>query len=315
MLYTDAMKNHPSATASQAISTPAPATQLTPQNEAVDPSNIWHQTNWDQAAAATALRRAIQSSPARILGTQESPIEIDSDLTTKPTNRMLFPSPRKEGEFKSLEDGPQNKDISIKDAQPAAAPASGSPPTELPEYIQTDKENLPPPIEDDDLAHLFEDFQPTTPGKPSPATTRFIAALLKTPTPNSKRTHSTPRTRRSENSHADDPLLTPMTVHLHKLLTDGTESPLRDITSDMNMPLDFSEYLDATDLDFPIHGGDRELDWTDLPMPSSPPNLESSGNIIDFEFLDSEVPGGSDFGIWEDGSAGPAEAKEAEAVC
>ena len=106
-----------------------------------------------------------------------------------------------------------------------------------------------------------------------------------------------------------------MTVHLHKLLTDGTESPLRDITSDMNMPLDFSEYLDATDLDFPIHGGDRELDWTDLPMPSSPPNLESSGNIIDFEFLDSEVPGGSDFGIWEDGSAGPAEAKEAEAVC
>jgi hypothetical protein len=374
MLYTDPIppQTNPSATVSQVTSTPAPAgsvhvnaSQLTSQNGALDPGNVWHQTNWDQAAAATALRRAIQSSPARILGTQESPIEIDPDLTPKPTNRLLFPSPRKEGEFKSLEDVPQdNKNISIKDAQPSAAPANGSSATnkpvkpnestELPEDNQTDKENLPPPIEDDDLAHLFEDFQPTTPGKPSPATANFIAALLKTPTPNSKRTHSTPRTRRSENSqnsHADDPLLntpsritrsvtralkaltpakstpkhgtttvdqstllTPMTAHLHKLLTDGIESPLRDMASDMSMPLDFSEYLDTTDLEFPMQGGSREIDWTDLPMPSSPPNLGASDSMIDFEFLGSEIPGGSEFGIWEDGSAGPAEVKEGEAV-
>ena len=63
------------------------------------------------------------------------------------------------------------------------------------------------------------------------------------------------------------------------------------------MPLDFSEYLDTTDLDFPTQSGNREIDWTDLPMPSSPPRLGASGNMIDFEFLGSEVPGGSEFDI------------------
>jgi hypothetical protein len=374
MLYTDPIppQNHPSTAAPQINSTPAPAgsayvnaIQSTPQGGVLNSGNGWHQTNWDKVEADAALRRAIQSSPARILGTQESPIEIDLDLTPKPTNRLLFPSPRKEGEFKSLEDGPRNnKDISIKDVQLTPAPANESSitnkpdkpneSTELPEDNQMDKENLPPPIEDDDLAHLFEDFQPTTPGKPSPATAQFISTLLKTPTPNSKRTNSTPCTRRSENSqnsHSDDPLLntpsritrsvtralkaltpvkstpqhettavdpstllTPMTAHLHKLLTDGIESPLRDMTSDLNIPLDFSEYLDTTDLDFPTQGGSGEIDWTDLPIPSSPPRLGTSGNMIDFEFLGSELPGGSDFRIWEDGSAGSAEAKEGDAA-
>ena len=377
MLYTDpiSVQNHPSTAAPQITSTPTPAgsvdvtaIQMTPQNGILDSGNDWHQTNWDQASADAALRRAIQSSPARILGTQESPIEIDPDLTPKPTNRLLFPSPRKEGEFKSLEDEPRNnKDISINNVQPTAstiAPANGSSitnkpgkpneSTELTEDSQMDKENLPPPIEDDDLAHLFEDFHPTTPSKTSPATAHFLAALLKTPTPNSKRTNSTPCTRRNENSqnsHIDDPLLntpsritrsvtralkaltparstphheatavdpstllTPMTAHLHKLLTDGIESPLRDMTSDLNMPLDFSEYLDTTDLDFPTQGGSRDIDWTDLHIPSSPPRLGTSGNIMDFEFLGSELPGGSEFGIWEDGSAEPTEVKEGDAI-
>lgn len=85
------------------------------------------------------------------------------------------------------------------------------------------------------------------------------------------------------------------------------------MTSDMNMPIDFSEYLDTTDLEFPTHDGSREIDWADLPMPSSPPNLGASGSMIDFEILGSEVLGGSEFGIWEDGSAGPM-MKEEETV-
>ena len=372
MLYTDPIppQNHLSTTIPQVASTPAPAgsahvniDQSIPQNGASDPNDVCKQTNWDPATAATALRRAIQSSPARILGTQQSPIEIDPDLTPKPTNRLLFPSPRKEGEFKSLDRQRNNKDVSVRDAQPEVVSPNGPSATnepakpnesiEVPEDSYTDKENLPPPIEDDDLAHLFEDFHPATPGKPSPATARFIAALLKTPTSSSKRMYSTPRTRRSENSkngHVDDSLLntpsritrsvtralkaltptkstpkseptaadpstfTPMTAHLHKLLTDGIESPLRDMTSDLNVPFDFSEYLNATDLEFPTQDGSREIDWTDLPMPSSPPRLGTSCDMIDFEFLGSEVPGGSEFGIWEDGTAGPAEVKEGEAI-
>ena len=86
------------------------------------------------------------------------------------------------------------------------------------------------------------------------------------------------------------------------------------MTSDLNVPFDFSEYLNATDLEFPTQDGSREIDWTDLPMPSSPPRLGANGDMIDFEFLGSEVPGGSEFGIWEDGTAGPAEVKEEEAI-
>lgn len=52
--------------------------------------------------AQAALRRAIQSSPAGIRGSQKSPINIDPDLTPRPTRRLLFPSPRKDGVTKSL---------------------------------------------------------------------------------------------------------------------------------------------------------------------------------------------------------------------
>lgn len=56
----------------------------------------------DPEVAQAALRRAIQSSPAGIRGSQRSPINIDPDLTPRPTRRLLFPSPRKDGEAKSL---------------------------------------------------------------------------------------------------------------------------------------------------------------------------------------------------------------------
>lgn len=62
-------------------------------------------SNLDGAQAA--LRRAIQSSPAGVRGSQKSPINIDADLTPRPTRRLLFPSPRKEGEAKSLEVKPK----------------------------------------------------------------------------------------------------------------------------------------------------------------------------------------------------------------
>lgn len=55
-----------------------------------------------QEAAAVAFQRAIQSSPAGLRGSKASPIDLDPDLTPKPTRRLLFPSPRKEGEMKSL---------------------------------------------------------------------------------------------------------------------------------------------------------------------------------------------------------------------
>ncbi|KAF1945870.1 hypothetical protein EJ02DRAFT_431112 [Clathrospora elynae] len=52
--------------------------------------------------AQAAFQRAIQSSPAGLRGSRNSPINIDPDLTPKPTRRLLFPSPRHRGEDKSL---------------------------------------------------------------------------------------------------------------------------------------------------------------------------------------------------------------------
>jgi hypothetical protein len=68
------------------------------------------------SAEFTALQKAIQSSPARILAPAPTPPQqqqpnteaaesqtTNEVITPRPTRRLLFPSPRKDGEFKSLE--------------------------------------------------------------------------------------------------------------------------------------------------------------------------------------------------------------------
>lgn len=61
---------------------------------------------WDADELEMALEKAIASSPARNLGSATSPIEIPEE-SPNPTRRLLFPSPRKDGEFKSLADPPE----------------------------------------------------------------------------------------------------------------------------------------------------------------------------------------------------------------
>lgn len=53
--------------------------------------------------AEAALQRAIQSSPAGFRKSKDSSVDVGSDLTPRPTRRLLFPSPRKNGEIKSLD--------------------------------------------------------------------------------------------------------------------------------------------------------------------------------------------------------------------
>ncbi|KAH8722697.1 hypothetical protein GQ44DRAFT_657937 [Phaeosphaeriaceae sp. PMI808] len=59
-----------------------------------------------KGAAEEALRRAVQSSPVGLRGSKHSPIDIEPDLTPKPTRRLLFPSPNKEGKAKSTSPNP-----------------------------------------------------------------------------------------------------------------------------------------------------------------------------------------------------------------
>ena len=162
------------------------------------------QEDWNASQLDAALARAVQSSPVRYQGSQQSPIEID-ELTPRPTRRLLFPSPRRDGEVKSLDD---NGQVSLKSMPPLGkglmekqtlSPKAGmefdfdASNTNVFEAFTFDKENMAPGIgmEDDDLAHLFEGSPSAlfkTPKKtPSKPTLKSLQHLMKTPTPSSRK--------------------------------------------------------------------------------------------------------------------------------
>ncbi|KFY12560.1 hypothetical protein V492_03809, partial [Pseudogymnoascus sp. VKM F-4246] len=71
-------------------------------------------------AAAASLRRAIQSSPARWMGTtRHTPIEVEDELGA--TRRLLFPSPRKDDSPKSLGDLPASYSVDFAQPPPPGA--------------------------------------------------------------------------------------------------------------------------------------------------------------------------------------------------
>jgi len=151
-----------------------------------------------------ALTRQVQSSPVPFNGSQQSPIEVD--MTPKPTRRLLFPSPRRDGEVKSLDD---NGQASLKATPPSGKgsveksswPLKGgitfeSTDVNIFEAFTFDKENVAPDMEmDDELAHLFQGSPTTlfrTPCKTAsktmtPRSHHRPNPLLKTPTPASRR--------------------------------------------------------------------------------------------------------------------------------
>ena len=204
---------------------------------------------WDDTFAAAALKRAIQSSPARLLGSQQSPIEVGDDLTPKPTRRLLFPSPRREGEMKTLD----GNDTSPTD-RPSKSTSIDSNPLVTIDDMQSDKENCPPPLEaDDELNNIFQDINfplPKTPEKKSRSPHSSSNNSFKTPTPASRRNRhhlsptalralrSTPSSTNSKlqqtllspsQSAAHHQELTPFTAQLNALLasSDPVASPGR----------------------------------------------------------------------------------------
>ena len=179
------------------------------------------QPQWNASQLDAALAREVQSSPARLQGSQQSPIEV-ADLTPKPTRRLLFPSPRREGEVRSLDD---NAQVSLKAMPPYSTPGKvlkdgveisfDQTDASIFEAFTFDKENLAPgmfdtEIGDEDLARLFENGSPTTlfktpfktprksprlnGSRTTPRSLRQLSHLLKTPTPgrSSKRKPLTP---------------------------------------------------------------------------------------------------------------------------
>ncbi|KAK5687206.1 hypothetical protein LTS10_001344 [Elasticomyces elasticus] len=165
-----------------------------------------------------ALSRAVQSSPVPFRGSQASPIEIGDITPDRPTRRLLFPSPRRSGEVKSLDD---NGQASLNATPPAGKGFASKPSSLLKVGVPAentdvsvfdaftfDKENMEPDL-DDDLMQLFEGSPSAasktpckTPGM-TPRSQHQFDQLLKTPTPASrKRKPLTPNANAVNNASA-----------------------------------------------------------------------------------------------------------------
>jgi hypothetical protein len=235
----------------------------------------------DAAAAEAALLRAIQSSPVRFHGTKYSPIELETELTPRPTRRILFPSPRKDGEVRSLGNCPDKTSQIPKEV--ASDPTSENVASTLAQDNAEvlDKENCPPALdENDDLAHLFEDMANHL--QETPKSGHSCSDLLRTPTPKSGRQSGTPRRTQSDlaglttpSRSARGPLapVTPFTAQLNAIMSGG-------ITGSSPLQLQSINYSDLGIFNTPGRNTSaiQFNDWatddflsSDLPMPSSPP--------------------------------------------
>lgn len=247
-------------------------------------------------AASAALRRAIQSSPARWVGTQQSPIDVEDVGSTR---RLLFPSPRKDGSPKVL--GELETNVVQIEAE------GKSPKEQTAEAVN--KENCPPVVDANDAdAELLAMFQeemarPATPVQNAPAPNPFKTPTRPTPshrpvtrsisrsirsakspgqllmfaqhTPS--KTPSSSARRRSPRNHYTV-FESPFTASLNQLMSEANNpsSPSRHF----NMDLDFGNLPDLPMMDNNMQHNQGDLDFnmndffsTDMPMPSSPPKM------------------------------------------
>ena len=250
-------------------------------------------------AAPAALRRAIQSSPARWVGSRQSPIDAEDELGS--TRRLLFPSPRKDESPKVL--GEVQPNITQSTAE------HGSPKEQL--VGSPNKENCPPGISADHedaelLALVHEELaRPSTPVRTSQEPNPFKTPTRPTPshrpitrsvsksirsarsakspgqllpfgqqTPS--KTPSSMARRRSPRNHYTV-FESPFTATINQLMSEANDnlSP----TQQRNTDYDFSNFLDLPLMSHTTHRNDHpEVNWdlndffsTDIPMPSSPP--------------------------------------------
>ncbi|KAJ4401451.1 hypothetical protein N0V91_007885 [Didymella pomorum] len=342
-----------------------------------------------------ALQRAIQSSPAGFRRTKDASADLDTDLTPRPTRRLLFPSPRKNGEVKSLDFGQANSPtasqaandkekasegarcerckrlkrscdrqrpcgrcvssgIDADECVPAtmnapvykraptvpvdpallAAPTQGEAnPAPLSTTRQSkaaqgdksapisiddgeiDKENCPPPAEDDvldDLSYLFETpgMPKTTPKKGTPRRDDIFQDLLKTPTPGSRR--RLPLTPRRGADGAEEPLTPSRGIFTPRTMRPATAAPETPFTRQLNQMLsDAANSSPSQAIDFaafPVFGTpgrpgaqfsdmfNDEFLSSDMPASSSP----AKGGMFGLGFDLYEDPNTSSMGMWND---------------
>ncbi|KAL8703198.1 MAG: hypothetical protein Q9201_003617 [Fulgogasparrea decipioides] len=226
----------------------------------------------NRSSAATALQRAIQSSPVHPPSIQR----IDAggnDLTPKPTRRILFPSPTQSTQRQAA----QGKSDAIGSMKPYTSQISES----------ADKENLPPRRENEQqCTHdppLQRSVTPSsksrdmrfktpkrsmTPDRVPPTTGDFFSSAAKA----LLRPHSTPK-HSSTRPSMPQPLgeVSPFTAQINAILSDNNVSPTHSnfdfpyLPSLHNTPGRVRHDFDFSQFD------PQDLISTDGPMASSPP--------------------------------------------
>ncbi|KAL8737278.1 MAG: hypothetical protein Q9181_001832 [Wetmoreana brouardii] len=228
----------------------------------------------DRSSAATALQRAIQSSPVHPRSIQQINT-AGNDLTPKPTRRILFPSPTQSTQRHAT----QGKSGAISSMKRYTSEISES----------ADKENLPPRRENEQQSADDRPFQrsvtPTpssrsrdirfrtpkrsmTPDRVPPTTGDFFSSAAKA----LLRPHSTPK-HASTRPGMSQPLgeVSPFTAQINAILSDNNISPTHS-----NFDFPYLPSLHNTpgrvrhDFDFSQFDS-QDLISTDVPMASSPP--------------------------------------------
>ncbi|KAJ9638778.1 hypothetical protein H2199_006638 [Coniosporium tulheliwenetii] len=241
-----------------------------PRSSSVQPQRK-AQSKKAKTAASSALNRGIQSSPVgRVPGSEASPIEIMSP--EKNTTRLIFPSPRKDGEFKSLEGAPSVTPSPAKSQLPQVTPTAQEAGNPEPDQ---NKENCPPAInEPDEMAYLFDEGLINI--QMTPKTTRDYLDLMKTPSrsPLSSRINGSSGSKSaatalflpttpSRNAKSPAPAMTPYTAAITQLLG---KAPMADSPS---RNFDFKSFsVDDTGAQFNF--GDLEFGDLSGLMPTSP---------------------------------------------
>ncbi|KAJ8069101.1 hypothetical protein OCU04_002774 [Sclerotinia nivalis] len=250
-------------------------------------------------SASAALRRALQSSPAR--WTHNSHVEVGDEPEGDTTRRILFPSPRKDSSPKVLGEVTANVVQIAVDIHNAKDVVNGT----------MNKENCSTPFdleEEAELMRLIEEqfARPTTPVQKTPVANPFKTPTRVTPS-HRPITRSVTRSSRSVKSpsHLLAPPKTPSktpgssrrTPRGNAIFESPFTAQLNQLMSDnpINSPsqhLDFNHLPDLPNFEngsYNLQQYDEDFFSTDVPMPSSPPrifpgfNNTSAGGPLDWD--------------------------------
>lgn len=263
-------------------------------SEQVGATNRPHLDSPINAAVRAELQRAIQSSPARFLGSKYVPIQLD-DKSPKPIRRALFPSPNRlyePGSHSGSSDGLKMQSVT-------GTPKSISLHTAVGDH-QANKENLPPETlgENDSIDDLFDECPRRSSCPSTPKTDgRLPANPFETPTKMSasklnftssdffssaaKAFLHLPKTpTRTPSKQPLSMFLSPFSSEMHRLMSDAVSQ---------TSPSKFLDFSSLSALDS-----------------QSPGNYFQSDDFADFELRPSDVIGEMPsspprwFGVYED---------------